>query len=72
MPKHQARNPVCRPLLDNFRARVFHHLAKMNARRADGFACAAIEAPEHVFDEGIRDPGAAFIEGAHQVDAAAG
>ena len=69
--QHEPRDPVRRALPDDLGARVFHHLAEMNARRTDGFASAAIEASEHVLAECVGDPRAALIQGAHQVDAAA-
>ena len=71
MLQHEPRDPVRRTLADDLGARVFHHLAEMNAGRTHGFASPAIQASEHVLAESVGDAGAAFIQGAHQVDAAA-
>ena len=71
VPQHEPGDPVRRTLADDIRARVFHHLAEMNARRTHRFARTAIKASEHVLAERVGDLRAAFIQGAHQVNASA-
>src|SRR5262245_37630514 len=71
VPQHQTGNPVSFALTHDIGARILHHLAEMDAGRAGGLACAAIEAPEHVLTERIGDARAAFVKRTHQINAAA-
>ena len=72
MVQHQPRHPVCGTLLDDFAAHIFHHVPEMHSTRTCRLARAAIQATEHVLHEGVGDGGAAFVIGAHEIDAAAG
>src|ERR1051326_3195966 len=57
-------------LLDNLAAHLLHHLAEMHAGWAGGFTRPAIQTSKHMLNERFGDLCPAFVECAHEIDAA--
>src|SRR5204863_891397 len=71
MVQHEPCDPMRRSIFYDLSAHLLHHVAEMDTRRARRLARAAIETAEHVFYKRIGDLRAAFVERAHEINAAA-